>query len=126
VYAKVLAPNCTNAYCHFNLVPTKWSGLDLSNQTRAYWSLVNHLPESPACNSPMYGLRVIPYNPAGSILYQVVSQANPPCGVQMPADPSQLFPLGAANADPVFSGKALSSGDQQLIYDWIKEGAQND
>jgi hypothetical protein len=125
VYGNVLAPNCTNAYCHFNLVPQRWSGLDLSNQVTAYWGLVNHLPEGAACNAPSYGLRVLPYSPENSILYQKVSMSNPPCGAQMPTDPAQQFPLGPANPQFVFSGQALSPNDQQLIYNWIKEGALN-
>jgi len=125
VYTQALAPNCTNSYCHFYGVPTKWSGLDLSNQVIAYWSMVDHLPEGAVCNAPSLGRRVVPFRPEDSILYQKVSQANPPCGVQMPADPAQLFPLGPGNPQVVFSGKALPSDQRQLIYNWIKEGAQN-
>src|SRR5258708_30664930 len=48
VYAKVLAPNCTNVYCHSNGVWLTKGGLDMSSQTIAYWSLVDHLFDGPA------------------------------------------------------------------------------
>jgi hypothetical protein len=39
----------------------------------------------------------------------------------MPANPYVLTLKGSA----VFSGTALTAAQQQLIYNWIKEGAQN-
>jgi hypothetical protein len=126
VYSKVIAPNCTNVYCHGNGVPVTVGGLDMSNQVIAYWSLVNHVLEGPSCGNTIAQRRVIPSQPENSLLYLKVSMANPPCGVQMPADPVALWPSGAGAPSAVFSGTALSSGDQQLIYNWIKEGAQND
>jgi predicted CxxxxCH...CXXCH cytochrome family protein len=128
VYSNVIAKNCTNVYCHDNGVPVTLGGLDMSNQVIAYWSLVNHVLEGPSCGTgtTISQRRVVPYQPENSLLYLKVSMANPPCGVQMPADPVALWPSGAGAPSMVFSGKALSSDDQKLIYNWIKEGAQND
>jgi hypothetical protein len=39
----------------------------------------------------------------------------------MPADPEAFLTKGSS----VFSGRALSSDQLQLIFDWIAEGAQN-
>jgi predicted CxxxxCH...CXXCH cytochrome family protein len=126
VYSTVIAPNCTNVYCHDNGVPVTVGGLDMSNQVIAYWSLVNHVLEGPSCGNTIAQRRVIPSQPENSLLYLKVSMGNPPCGVQMPADPVALWPSGPGAPSAVFSGKALSSDDQRLIYNWIKEGAQND
>jgi hypothetical protein len=125
VYAKVLAPNCTSSYCHSNGVWLTKSGLDMSSQTIAYWSLVDHLLDGPTCGGLVGARRVVRFNPDASYLYRKVSLANPGCGVQMPADPAQLWPSGNATPTAAFRGTPLSSEDQQLIYDWIKEGAQN-
>ncbi len=125
VYARVIAPSCTNVYCHDNGVSVKFSGLDMSSQTIAYWSLVDHILEGPSCGNVILQKRVIPYQPENSLLYLKVSKANPPCGVQMPADPVQLWPTGPVGGMAVFSGTAVPANEQQLIYDWIKEGAQN-
>jgi hypothetical protein len=125
VYTTVIAPNCTNVYCHNNGVSLKFGGLDLSSQVIAYWSLVDHILEGPSCANIILQRRVVPFHPETSIMYQKVSQTNPPCGVQMPADPAQLWPSGKTPQAVVFSGTALTSDQQQLIYDWIKEGAQN-
>jgi len=73
----------------------------------------------PSCSE--MGTRVIPGQPDQSILYLKISQTQPPCGVQMPADPAAL----SAMATAVFSGTALPDDQQQLIHDWILDGAQN-
>jgi predicted CxxxxCH...CXXCH cytochrome family protein len=126
VYTTVLAPNCTNVYCHINGANVKYfGGLDMSNQTIAYWSLVDHLLEGPSCSDATLGRRVLPYHPEKSILYLKVSETNPPCGVQMPADPYAQWPSGTTNPQTVFSGTPLPADQQQLIYNWIKDGAQN-
>jgi len=126
VYSTVISRNCTNVYCHDNGVSVKTSGgLDMSSQTIAYWSLVDHILEGASCGNIVLQKRVVPYQPDNSIMYLKVSQTNPPCGVQMPADPVKLWPTGPAGGVPVFSGTALPADEQQLIYNWIKEGAQN-
>jgi len=125
VYAKVIAPNCTNVYCHSNGVWLTKGGLDMSSQTIAYWSLVDHLLDGPACGGLVGARRVVRFNPDASYLYRKVALTTPGCGVQMPADPAQLWPSGNETSAAAFTGTALSSEHQQLIYDWIKEGAQN-
>jgi predicted CxxxxCH...CXXCH cytochrome family protein len=128
VYSRAIVPYCTSVYCHPNGVRTAGSGasaLDMSSQTIAYWSLYDHLAEGPGCGAIEGRKRVVPYDPDNSVLYQKVHEANP-CGAQMPADPVQLWPSGiAASSSSVFSGTALSPENQKLIYEWIKEGAQN-
>jgi hypothetical protein len=119
VYATIIAPTCSNAYCHYNGVGLRFSGLDMSSRVIAYWSLVDQPLAGPSC--ALMGTRVVPFHPEASIMYQKVSQANPPCGSRMPADPTALLTKGSA----VFSGAALTSDQQQLISNWIGEGAQD-
>jgi hypothetical protein len=119
VYRTIIAPTCTNDYCHYNGVGIRYSALDMSSQVYAYQSLVGQPCMGPSCSE--MGTRVIPGQPDQSILYLKVSQAMPPCGSQMPADPVALTATGAS----VFSGTALPTDQQQLIHDWILGGAQN-
>ncbi|MES1188185.1 MAG: hypothetical protein ABUL60_30490 [Myxococcales bacterium] len=48
---------------------------------------------------------------------------SPPCGIQMPADTTTFSTNGTSELK--FSGAELSPEQQQLVYDWIQEGAQN-
>jgi hypothetical protein len=91
----------------------------MSSQVVAYWGLVDQPLAGPSC--AQMGTRVIPFDPEASVMYLKVSQTMPPCGSQMPADPTTLLTKGSA----VFVGPALSSDEQQLIYNWIKDGAQD-
>jgi hypothetical protein len=120
VYTQVIQPNCTNAFCHYQYVGTRYGALDMSSQVDAYWSLVDQLCVGAAC-SGNGNRRVIPGDPEDSIMYLKVSQASPPCGVQMPADVGALTQMGSA----AFSGTALTADQQNLIYNWILEGAPN-
>jgi hypothetical protein len=119
VYTKVLAPSCTSDFCHYNNVGIRYSALDLSSPTIAYWNLVDQPCAGPSCSE--MGTRVVPFRPASSLMYLKVSESMPPCGSQMPADPVMLTVKGTS----VFSGTALGQGQQQLIHDWIASGAQN-
>jgi hypothetical protein len=119
VYRTIIAPTCANNYCHYNGVGIRYSALDMSSQVYAYWSLVGQPCMGPSCSE--MGTRVIPGQPDQSILYLKVSQTMPPCGSQMPADPDALTATGTS----VFSGTALPDDQQQLIHDWIRDGAQN-
>jgi hypothetical protein len=92
----------------------------MSSQTIAYWSLLDVLCEG-ACGGTGFR-RVAPGDPANSMLYIKVSATTQMCGVQMPADDSLAY---KTTGEPSFSGSALSPTLQQLIYSWIKEGAQN-
>jgi hypothetical protein len=119
VYTQIIQPKCSNDYCHYQYVSTRYSALDMSSQVSAYWGLVDQLCEGAACAGNGYR-RVIPGNPDTSMLYEKVSQKAPPCGVQMPADIAAL-----QQGIPQFSGTALGKDQQSLIYNWIREGAQN-
>ncbi len=120
VYAEVIQPSCTNDFCHFNTVSIRYSALDLSSKVRAYWSLVGLPCMGPACSQ--IGTRVVPWDPDQSVMYRKLSPT-PPCGVQMPADKTTFSTNGTS--DLKFSGAALPADQQQLIYNWIAEGAQN-
>ncbi len=119
VYTQVIRPTCSNDYCHYQNVGIRYSALDMSTQVSAYWSLAGQLCAGAACSGMGYR-RVIPGDPKNSVLYQKVSQTNPPCGVQMPASIAALLA-----GIPQFSGAALTADQQMLIYNWILEGAQD-
>src|SRR5450432_1816152 len=68
VYTEIIQPSCTNDFCHFNGVSIRYSALDLSSKVRAYWSLVGQPGLGPACSQN--GMRVLPWDPDHSILYQ--------------------------------------------------------
>ena len=120
VYEEVIQPQCSNNFCHFNGVSIRYSALDLSSRVRAYWSLVGLPCMGPTCSQS--GVRVVPWQPDQSIMYEKLSAA-PPCGIQMPADSTTFSTNGTSELK--FSGPALSADQQQLIYNWIQEGAQN-
>ena len=120
VYAEVIQPQCSNDFCHYNGVSIRYSALDLSSRVRAYWSLVGLPCMGPACSQS--GMRVVPWQPQQSIMYQKLSPS-PPCGIQMPADSTTFSTNGTSELK--FSGPALSADQQQLIYNWIQEGAQD-
>ena len=120
VYTEVIQPRCSNSFCHFNGVSIRYSALDLSSKARAYWSLVGQPGLGPACSQN--GMRVAPGRPDLSIMYQKLLPS-PPCGIQMPADTTTFSTNGTSELK--FSGAELSAEQQQLVYDWIQEGAQN-
>jgi hypothetical protein len=119
LYATVIAPTCSSPFCHNNGVGIRYSGLDMSSRVVAYWNLVDQPLAGPSC--ALMGTRVVPFQPEVSLMYEKV-KAMPPCGSQMPADPTALLTKGSA----VFSVAALFSDQVKLIYDWIADGAQND
>ena len=119
LYQTVLRPSCSNAYCHYSGVGVRFSALDMSSRSYAYWSLVDQPAAGPGCSR--MGTRVIPGNPDDSLLYLKVSQASP-CGARMPANPTTLLTKGTAE----FSGTPLPDDQQQLIADWIANGAKDD
>jgi hypothetical protein len=119
VYTKIIKPTCSSDFCHFTGVGIRYSALDMSSQVTAYWSLVDQPCAGASCSQ--MGTRVVPGRPENSLMYGKVSETMPSCGSQMPANPATLVATGSA----VFSGTALTSAQQQLIYNWILEGAQN-
>jgi hypothetical protein len=120
VYAQIIGPSCTNDFCHYQNVGIRYGALDMSTQIAAYWSLADVLCAGASC-SGNGNRRVVPGDPSDSILYLKVSESSPPCGAQMPADEAALRESGTT----VFSGTPLTADQQQLIYNWIYEGAQN-
>lgn len=120
LYDTVLRPSCTNDYCHYSGVGLRYGALDMSSRSYAYWSLVDQPAASPACGR--MGTRVVPGDPDHSLLNLKVSQTMPPCGARMPANPTTWLTKGTAE----FSGTPLPDDQQQLIVDWIANGAQND
>ncbi len=121
VYEEIIQPSCTNDFCHFNTVSIRYSALDLSSKVRAYWSLVGMPCMGPACSQ--VGTRVVPWDADQSVMYRKLSPT-PPCGAQMPADKATFSTNGTS--DVKFSGTPLSADQQQLIHDWIQDGAPND
>jgi hypothetical protein len=119
VYSTVLGPSCASVYCHYNGITTRYSALDMSSQTFAYWNLVDQPAVGPSCSQ--MGTRVVPFDPDSSILYLKISQVTPSCGSRMPADPVTLLNSGAST----FSGNPLPDDQQQLVHDWIAAGAQD-
>ncbi len=119
VYTQIIQPTCSSDYCHYNGIGLRLGALDMSSQVIAYWSLVGQPCGGPSCAG--MGVRVVPYSPETSIMYQKVSETAPSCGAQMPANPYELTLKGSA----MFSGTPLTAAQQLLIYNWIKEGAQN-
>jgi hypothetical protein len=119
VYTKIIAPTCSSDYCHYNGVGIRYSALDMSSRVYAYWSLVGQPCMGPSCSE--MGTRVVPGRPDISIMYLKVSEAMPPCGSRMPADPVALTAMGTS----MFSGTPLPDDQQQLIKGWILDGAQD-
>lgn len=120
VYTQVIQAKCSNDFCHFNSASIRYSALDMSSQTRAYWSLVGLPSMGPACSQS--GMRVAPWQPEVSVMYQKLSPS-PPCGSQMPADSAGYSTNGTSELK--FTGPELSAAEKQLIHDWISEGAYN-
>src|SRR5260370_16471409 len=89
VYATIIAPTCSSAFCHNNGVSLRYGGLDMSSRGIAYWSLVDQPLVGPSC--ALMGTRVVPFHPGATIMYQKVSHAMPPCRSQMPPHTTPLF-----------------------------------
>jgi len=126
VYTKTIQPKCSNDFCHYNGVDIRFSALDLSSKVRAYSSLVEQLCMASVC--AQNGMRVLPGQPEASVMYTKVLDPLPDaginrCGTEMPADKTGYSTNG--NSDLTFSGPPLSTEEQQRIYDWIQEGAQD-
>src|SRR4051812_34793399 len=120
LYNTALRPSCSNDYCHYSGVGVRYSALDMSSRSYAYWSLVDQPAAGPGCSR--MGTRVVPGDLDHSLLYLKVSQTMPPCGARMPATPTTLLTKGTAE----FSGTPLPEDQQQLIADWIANGAMDD
>jgi hypothetical protein len=104
IYATILQPTCS--VCH---TPGGIGAFqDFSSQSSAYAALVGVKASGPSCGSSGE-TRVVAGNASQSLLFQKISEANPPCGSPMP--------LG---------GPPLSSAQTTLIEGWINAGALDD
>ena len=123
VYAEIIQPKCSNNFCHYSGVDIRFGALDMSSQVRAYWSLVNMPAMGSSCST---GMRVVPGKPDASVLYlKLLDDDQVPaglsrCGTQMPADKNGYTTNGYGVE--TFSGPSIPA-NQQLIHDWIQEGA---
>ena len=79
--------------------------MNYTTPATVYQTWVNQTPSWPAAAGAGM-LRVDPGNPANSFLWNKISQAVPVAGVQMP-----------------FGQAPLSAANQDIIFDWITEGA---
>jgi hypothetical protein len=118
VYAEIIKPKCSTDFCHFNGVSMRYSALDLSSKERSYSSLVGLPTMASQCFER--GLRVVPGHPESSIMYLNLQQT-PLCGIQMPADTT----FRTNGISELTSGSPLSEDEQRRIFEWIREGAQN-
>ena len=50
LYNTVLRPSCSNDYCHYSGVGVRYSALDMSSRSYAYWSLVDQPAAGPGCS----------------------------------------------------------------------------
>jgi hypothetical protein len=101
VYTTILHPSCSS--CH--APGGDGSFEDFSSQSSAYAALVGVKASGPSCASSGE-TRVVPGDPSQSLLFQKLSESNPPCGSPMP--------LG---------GTPLPSAQLTLIEEWINAGA---
>ncbi len=108
----IFAQSCADDCHHASTPSSPASGnLALTPKADAYNNLV-HVPASgQACGGADAGagtsfMRVVPGDAAHSLLVQKLTDAHPPCGVQMPKDDAPL-----------------SAQDLQTIKDWINNGA---
>jgi hypothetical protein len=136
VYTKTIQPKCSNDFCHNNGSSMRYSALDLSSKVRAYYSLVGQPCLAPPCAERM---RVVPGHPESSMMYLNIVDQLPPgttrCGSQMPADTTfrtngisdvTFFRCPDAGQTATDCRDAtLPAEEQQRIYNWISEGAQD-
>jgi hypothetical protein len=106
LYATIFPANgCTTHHAGGN----EYGGLDMTTQAIAYTNLVGAKSATPSGESPACpGERVVPGSASMSLLYLKVSEAKPPCGLQMPLDQPPL-----------------TATELTLIMDWINDGAKN-
>jgi len=114
IYKAVISPGCGN-YCHNGGTSTAFGGgLDLfpTDQARAWRNLVQQAPKS---GYPCYmkGMRVVPGDPAKSIVYGKLINM-PICGKAEP----QGTPAGKLGP-----WMPLTNDQICMFYTWIKAGA---
>lgn len=112
IYAPIIQPICQA--CHVPGHPDGFGFMDLSVPASDVVNLrwVNVPADMGAgppqlCQSSGF-LRVVPGNPAASLVYRKISETTPPCGMQMPE-----------------GGPFLPPDQQALFFDWITQGAND-
>jgi hypothetical protein len=98
--------NC--AVCH-GMAPKDGTNGNLGDIRGGKQAFFDALVSKPAKGTQCMGkgMYIVPGKPAESLLYQKVSEAMPPCGVQMPV------------------GGMLMPAELKLLSDWITAGALN-
>jgi polyvinyl alcohol dehydrogenase (cytochrome) len=99
----IVGKGCNTGSCH----GSDQGNLLMSSQSEAYANLVGVKASGPLCGAS--GLtRVVPGDPASSLMFDKVSSATPVCGSTMPP------------------GAPLSAQEVEQIRSWIERGAAND
>lgn len=108
VYDMVYQSGGNCAVCH-GMAPKDGTNGNLGSIVGGKQAFYDKLVSKPAMGSQCMGkgMYIVPGKPAESLLYQKVSQAMPPCGVQMPV------------------GGMLMPAELKLLSDWITAGAMN-
>ena len=106
IYTTIMVPTCLSCHAPGPPQPLLQGNLDLSTQAKAYANLVNY----PSTCLPNGGTRVVPGNPAESLLYSKVSTMMPFCGAYMPFNAQNLLPAAQI----------------EMFASWIDAGAPND
>ncbi|QSQ17043.1 hypothetical protein [Myxococcus landrumensis] len=107
IYTTLIAARCMPCHTTPGGIGVVQGMLDMTTQAAAYVNLVNVPTAGSGCAG--VGIRVVPGQPAMSILYQKVNLVDPaPCGAKMP--------LG---------GIPLTQAEVDMIASWISAGALN-
>lgn len=108
VYDTIISQRCTPCHTQPGNIGITQGNLDMTSKAAAFTNLVNKPAAGVSCGGK--GTRVVPGQPAQSIMYLKVSLDDPaPCGSKMPLG---LPPISRAQDD--------------MIKAWITAGARND
>jgi len=108
IYTTTITNKCSPCHTTANGDGVMFGKLDMTTQANAYANLVNVPAAGVACGGK--GTRVVPGQPADSVMYLKVSLHDPaPCGNKMPDN----LP-------------ALPEDEADGIEAWISAGAKND
>jgi len=118
VYNEVLkAKSCTGPFCHGDSMQAM---MPMRTQAEAYASLFNVPAAGPLCGTSGK-IRVVPNDPAASLLFDKISNLMPACGDAMPT--GVLF---APNCIVDSKPTCTTQEEIMLVRDWIAAGAKND
>jgi hypothetical protein len=113
----IVGRGCIECHAPADSGPVRHNTLDMSSQSAAYAHLVNVPTAGPACGKDPL-IRVVPGDPSKSVMYEKVSEDNPPCGVRMP--------YGCNMTPPNLGLRCLNAAEQEEVANWITAGAKND